>query len=77
MHVRRHGRLPHASWTCSANSCHQLDIARTFEKASTVFADPLSVTIYDPVHSEDDDRYFTLGESQRRRVLDGGVHGSG
>jgi hypothetical protein len=40
-----------------------------FEEASTVFADPLSVTIYDPVHSEDEDRYIALGESQRRRLL--------
>ncbi len=39
------------------------------EEASTVFADPLSVTIYDPVHSEDEDRYIALGESQRRRLL--------
>jgi uncharacterized protein len=41
----------------------------TFEEASTVFADPLSVTIYDPVHSEDEDRYIALGESHRRRLL--------
>ena len=41
----------------------------TFEEASTVFADPLSVTIYDPVHSDDEDRYIVLGESQRRRLL--------
>ena len=25
--------------------------------------------IYDPVHSEDEDRYIALGESQRRRLL--------
>jgi uncharacterized DUF497 family protein len=41
----------------------------TFEEASTVFADPLSMTIYDPVHSEDEHRYIVLGESQRRRLL--------
>ena len=41
----------------------------TFEEASTVFADPLSVTIYDPVHSDEEDRYIVLGESQRRRLL--------
>ena len=41
----------------------------TFEEASTVFADPLSVTICDPVRSEDEDRYIALGESQRRRLL--------
>lgn len=41
----------------------------TFEEASTVFSDPRSVTIYDPVHSDEEDRYITLGESQRRRLL--------
>ncbi|MCO6454360.1 MAG: BrnT family toxin [Pirellulaceae bacterium] len=41
----------------------------TFEEASTVFADPLSLTIYDPIHSDDEDRYITLGESQRGRLL--------
>lgn len=40
-----------------------------FEEASTVFSDPLALTIYDPLHSEDEDRYVTLGESQRRRLL--------
>ena len=41
----------------------------TFEEASTVFADPLAVTIHDPVHSDEEDRYITLGESQRQRLL--------
>ena len=34
-----------------------------------MFADPLSETIYDPLHAEDEDRYIVLGESQRRRLL--------
>jgi hypothetical protein len=34
-----------------------------------VFADPLAVTIYDPVHSDEEDRYIALGESQRQRLL--------
>jgi len=41
----------------------------SFEEASTVFADPLALTIYDPVHSEEENRYVALGESQRRRLL--------
>jgi uncharacterized protein len=28
-----------------------------FEEAATVFGDPLSLTIYDPDHSDDEDRY--------------------
>src|SRR5262245_43322897 len=41
----------------------------SFEEASTVFGDPLSRTIPDPLHSEEEDRYVILGESHRRRLL--------
>ena len=41
----------------------------SFEEASSVFADPLALTIHDPVHSEVEDRYVTLGESNRRRLV--------
>lgn len=32
-------------------------------EASTVFADPLSRTIPDPLHSDEEDRFVVLGES--------------
>jgi len=41
----------------------------SFEEASAVFGDPLAITIPDPLHSEDEDRFITLGESSRRRLL--------
>ena len=41
----------------------------SFEEASTIFADPLARTIYDPLHSDEEDRFVMLGESQRRRLL--------
>jgi uncharacterized DUF497 family protein len=41
----------------------------SFEEAATVFGDPLALTIADPLHSELEERYVTLGESQRRRLL--------
>jgi uncharacterized DUF497 family protein len=41
----------------------------SFEEASTVFADALALTIDDPLHSDEEDRFVTLGESDRRRVL--------
>lgn len=40
-----------------------------FDEASTVFADPLSITIPDPDHSEDEERCVTLGFSHRQRLL--------
>jgi uncharacterized DUF497 family protein len=41
----------------------------SFEEAMTVFADPLSLTIHDPDHSDEEDRYVILGDSNRRRLL--------
>jgi uncharacterized DUF497 family protein len=41
----------------------------TFEEASTVFNDPLSVTILDPEHSRGEVRYLIMGYSARRRLL--------
>lgn len=35
----------------------------SFDEASTVFGDPLARTIHDPLHSEEEDRFVTLGES--------------
>ena len=41
----------------------------TFDEASTAFADALSVTIPDPLHSEEEDRFVLLGCSHRDRLL--------
>jgi uncharacterized DUF497 family protein len=41
----------------------------SFEEASTVFGDPLAITIPDPLHSEVEDRFITLGESHGRRLV--------
>ena len=40
-----------------------------FEEASTAFADPLSITIPDPDHSDDEERWVTIGSSHRQRLL--------
>jgi uncharacterized protein len=41
----------------------------SFAEASTVFGDDLAITIPDPDHSIDEERYITLGWSNRRRLL--------
>ena len=41
----------------------------SFEEASTVFGDPLSLTIPDPVHSQVEDRSIVLGHSHQRKLL--------
>jgi uncharacterized protein len=41
----------------------------SFEEAATAFGDPLSLTIPDPDHSLDEDRFLLMGESNRGRLL--------
>jgi len=41
----------------------------TFEEAATVFTDPLSSTIPDPLHSEEEERFVIIGQSIQRRLL--------
>ena len=41
----------------------------SFAEATTVFNDPLSITVDDPAHSENEDRYLIIGMSNRSRLL--------
>jgi len=41
----------------------------SFSEASTVFADLLSRTIPDPLHSEEEDRFVVLGQSGLQHTL--------
>ena len=40
-----------------------------FQEATTIFDDALSVTIADPDHSVDEERFLLIGLSNRRRLL--------
>lgn len=41
----------------------------SFDEAKTVFNDPFSVTIYDPDHSSDEQRYVDIGLSLKGRLI--------
>jgi len=41
----------------------------TFEEASTIFGDPLSITIHDPAHSIGEDRFITIGTSVNDKLI--------
>lgn len=41
----------------------------SFAEASTAFGDPLSVTVHDPLHSADEERFVLFGVSDRGRLL--------
>ena len=44
---------------------HKID----FQEATTVFADTLSLTIPDPLHSVEEERFITIGLSYRQNML--------
>ncbi len=41
----------------------------SFDEASTVFGDPLSVTVHDPLHSHHEDRFVTVGLSSANKMV--------
>ncbi|MCP4264525.1 MAG: BrnT family toxin [Candidatus Brocadiaceae bacterium] len=41
----------------------------SFDEASTSFKDTLSLTIYDPLHSDEEDRFILIGSSHKNRLL--------
>ncbi|HTQ39343.1 MAG TPA: BrnT family toxin [Pirellulales bacterium] len=41
----------------------------SFEEAATVFADPQAMTYFDPDHSDQEDRFLTIGNSSAGRLL--------
>ena len=51
----------------AANNLLKHDVS--FVEAATVFFDALSVTIPDPLHSAEEDRFVITGLSNRRRIV--------
>ena len=41
----------------------------SFDEASTVFSDTMSLTMHDPLHSDEEDRYVIIGNSHKNRLL--------
>jgi uncharacterized DUF497 family protein len=41
----------------------------SLDEASTAFKDTLSLTIYDPLHSDEEDRFVLIGNSCKNRLL--------
>jgi hypothetical protein len=41
----------------------------SFEEASSIFDDPMFITVLDEEHSDDEERYITIGFSNKTRLL--------
>ena len=51
----------------AAGNLHKHNVS--FQEAATVFGDETGATVYDPDHSEAEDRFLTIGYSNRGRLL--------
>ena len=56
-------------WDLEKDRQNQRSHGVSFDEASTVFGDPLAVTIDDPDHSIDEHRLLTTGNSNRQRII--------
>ena len=56
-------------WDAEKASIKQKKHGVTFEEAQTVFGDYDALRIFDPDHSEDEDRFILLGLSTVLRIL--------
>lgn len=56
-------------WDPAKGESNLHDHEVSFAEASTVFSDPLSLTIPDPDHSDREERYLLLGNSTAGRLL--------
>jgi uncharacterized protein len=56
-------------WDDDKAEANRLKHGVTFPEAMTVFADPLSLTGYDPDHSVGEDRFLTMGIASDGRFV--------
>jgi uncharacterized DUF497 family protein len=56
-------------WDQRKDSANRRKHGLGFAEASTVFDDPLSITVPDPDHGSDEDRFVIVGMSDKRSLL--------
>ncbi len=61
--------LPDFEWDAEKAKANLRKHRVSFDEAITVFDDPFVVTITDPDHSLDEDRYLSIGLSNRGSYL--------
>ncbi len=56
-------------WNANKANLNEKKHGVSFEEASSVLSDLLSITINDPLHRENEERWVTIGQSNKRRTL--------
>ena len=63
------GPLLDIVWDDTKAQSNALKHGVTFAQAATVVLDPLALTVFDEAHSETEERWFTLGQTEEGRLL--------
>jgi len=61
--------ISEVEWDETKNRLNQRKHNVSFEEAATVFIDPLEITIDDPAHGISENRFISIGQSFKRRLL--------
>jgi uncharacterized protein len=56
-------------WDPNKASSNLIKHGVTFDEAATIFKDSKAISIFDPDHSEDEERWLTLGISDKGKLL--------
>ena len=56
-------------WDANKARTNLVKHAVSFQEATTVFGDSVSITIPDPAHSQAENRFIVLGRSHQSRIL--------
>jgi uncharacterized DUF497 family protein len=59
----------HFEWDSEKAIANQAKHGVTFLEAATAFSDDLSITVPDPLHSQDESRFVLIGVSAESRLL--------
>ncbi|NEO40297.1 MAG: BrnT family toxin [Moorea sp. SIOASIH] len=59
----------HFEWDVQKAAINKNKHQVSFEEATTVFGDPFSLTIEDPLHSVGEKRFVIIGRSYKQRTL--------
>ena len=57
------------TWDATKAQSNIVKHGATFAQAATVLLDPLALTVFDAVHSDAEERWFTLGKSIGGKLL--------
>ena len=59
----------HLAWDPAKAAANRRKHSVSFERAATVFRDPLAVSVYDREHSQTEERWITLGQAENGTLL--------